>query len=189
MLFWDIVITAANMLFAFFLYLLQGQNLSDVTTQVCICRLKHQGLGHTLQKTSGTGSVTASSTDVPGTALPGSTSESGTGELCVGTSSRSAGCWAALEAIILWFTSDHVGFAPLSLRFKWDSFFRACVYHFSRGNKKCLVMFDLLESSRSYHTTLSTAPAKKTQRTANETQSLPGTKVTPNELFIKGVQA
>ncbi|OPJ81861.1 hypothetical protein AV530_014396 [Patagioenas fasciata monilis] len=80
---------------------LDGQNLSDVTTQVCIRQLKYQGLDDTLQKTSEAGSVTTSLTDLPNAALPGSTSESATGELSVGTSSRSAFCWAALEAIIL----------------------------------------------------------------------------------------
>lgn len=40
-LFWDTVITAVNMLFAFFLYLLWGQNLSSVTTQVYVCQLQY----------------------------------------------------------------------------------------------------------------------------------------------------
>lgn len=108
--------------------------------------LQYQGLNHTSQKTSETGSVTTSLTDLPDTALSGSTSEFVTKELSVGTSFQSAFCGAALDAITLWFTFEHVGFTPLFLHSKLD-FSRACIYNFSRGNKKCLVMFDLLESS------------------------------------------
>lgn len=106
--------------------------------------LQYQGLGHTLKKTSEMGSVTTSLTELLGMAFSGSTSEFVTRELSARTSSQSAFCQAALDAIILWFTFVHVGFTPLFLCLKLD-FSRACVYNSSRGNKKCLVMFDLLE--------------------------------------------